>query len=135
MKGIGIILTVFVFSLLFGCIDFGLCSIEEEHCSYDESTETLSCGSNYLILSEGNTYWLEKCQKLSLGSHLLIGISGPFESEDEYDEFSETCGYKLEGSFKNKACQDYVNLLYLEEGTHKIDFDTSRIAVGKAVFE
>lgn len=135
MNDVKIIPIILVLSIFFGCISFLGCQVEEEHCTYNEESETLICGSNYLIVSEGEIYWLEKCQELSLKPKLLIGIEGPFESENEHDEFSEACGYELEGSFKNKACQDYVNLLFLEEGTHKIDFDTSRLAVGKAVLE
>lgn len=122
-----------IFSLLFFLFIFGCtnqetqpetktltCSIKVENCVYDETASSLSCGSNYGVLSKGKTYWIEKCKNLSIAPKLLISLFGPFVDEAEYNE-----------SVSQVSSNTTIFFLYTESGTYKINNETSQMAILK----
>jgi len=125
------------------------CPVPEEHCAYNNVSQLLTCGSGYQIggaaVANGSFYWVEKCQAISAKPDRLITLVGPFESREEYDEytaegeraFSELQNASPEAEalslfeevsnmpFKGKRRGDYVFFLYTANGTYLISNETS----------
>ena len=124
------------------------CTISEQYCVYDSVSESLRCGSNYTITSQGQEYWREKCQEFSIEPNHLISLTGPFESYEEYQEFLAV-GEKILAEWRDESASDenvtiedlqealdaalfkgrphdsYVYFLYTKDGTYPINNETS----------
>ncbi len=136
------------------------CAILEQHCAYNNISESLVCGSNYDIggaaVANGSYYWVEKCQEISAKPNRLITLIGPFGSHEEYDEYvaeeenivsqyrnasggvnASALAGKLEElqntPFKGKRRGDYINFLFTANGTYSINNETSMNSVAQRI--
>ncbi len=133
------------------------CAVPEQHCTYDNVSQLLTCGSNYNIggaaVANGSYYWVDKCQPISAKPNRLITLVGPFESREEFDEyttegqiaFSELRNASPEAealslyedvsnmAFKGKRRGDYIFFLYTANGTYLINNETSVESVAQRI--
>ena len=136
------------------------CPVPEEHCAYDNVSQLLTCGSGYQIggyaVLNGSYYWVDACQAISVKPNHLITLFGPFESEEEYDEYiaeeanlisqyrnatgivNETALYEdlkelQDSPFRGRRRSDYVNFLFTANGTYAINNETSVDSVAEKI--